>query len=215
MLLVSICAAFVCTAQDKLRRIEQPAKLTYSNTPIQVAVKMDGEPMSNREAQAGTDWLRRISLEVTNTSGKDINGVLINFVLREPPFGVKATPETVGIVINFELQHSEPQVKVLPAGDRVTLKPPMTMVDFSTKFALEHGMKEIEKVVLDIRSVRFTDDTGWFLGWRTRKDPETGRYIFVADDRELAFANYLQVFSSQTHHGFFFGNRSELQRAGN
>ena len=177
-----ICAAFVCTAQDKPRRIEQPAKLTYSNTPIQVAVKMDGEPLQNREAQAGPDWLRRISLEVTNTSGKDISSLLINLKLREPPFGVKATLETVGIEINFELQHSEPKIKVLSAGDRVTLKPPVTMVDYWTRFALEHGMEDIEKVTLDIRSVRFTDDTGWFLGWRTRKDPETGRYIFVADE---------------------------------
>lgn len=184
VLLVIICAAFVCTAQDKLRRIEQPAKLTYSNTPIQVAVKMDGESLPSREIVAGPDWLRKINLEVTNVSGKDINGLLINLILREPPYGVKATMETVGIVINFELQHSEPKIKLLSAGDRVTLKPPVKMVDYWTKFALEHGVKDIEKVILDVRTVRFTDDTGWSLGRRTRKDPETGRYIFVTDDPE-------------------------------
>jgi hypothetical protein len=180
--LVMISAVLSCVAQDKLRRVEQPAKFTYANTPIQVLVKMDGEPIAGREAVAGPDWLRRVGLEVTNTSGKDIKSLLINLILREPPLGVKATPETVGIVISFELQHSEPQIKVLPAGNRVTLKPPVTMVDFSTKYALEHGMKDIETVVLDIRSVRFTDETGWFLGSRTRKDPETGQYVFVPDD---------------------------------
>lgn len=185
VLLVIICAVFVCAAQDKLRRVEQPAKFVYPNTPIQVAVSMDGKQLPDREVQAGPDWLRRISLEVGNISGKDINWLLINLMLREPKYGVsKPTPEETGIVITFELPYSGPNVKVLLAGDRITLKPPVSAVDYWTKYAREQGMEDIEKVILDIRQVRFTDDTGWYLGQRTRKDPESGRRVFVTDNPE-------------------------------
>lgn len=183
VLIAIICATFACFAQEKLRRVEQPAKFVYKNTPIQVVVKMDGEPLPSRKILAGPDWLQRISLEVTNLSRKDINGILINLLLREPPYGRKATLETVGIEINFELQHSEPKIKVLLAGDRATLKPPVSVVDKWTEFALKHGMEDIESVILDIRQVRFTDDTGWSLGSQTRRDPETGRQLFVAEQR--------------------------------
>lgn len=183
VLLVMICAVFVCAAQDKLRRVEQPAKFVYPNTPIQVVVSLDGKQVPDREAQAGPDWLRKISLEITNTSGKDINLLWINLMLKEPIYGASvASPETAGIVITVELRHSA--IKVLPAGERITLKPPVTMVDYWTKYAREQGMEDIEKVILDIRQVGFTDDTVWTRGRLSRKDPETGRSVFITEKPE-------------------------------
>ena len=182
VLLVIICAAFVGAAQDKLRKIEQPAKFVYPNTPIQVVVNLDGKQMPNREAQAGPDWLRKISLNVTNISGKDINSFLIDLMLKEPKYGaMEATPETAGIVITLDLRFSEPNIKVLPAGETITLKPRAAQVDYWTKYARQQGVEDIEKVILDIRQVGFTDDTGWDLGRRTRKDPESGRSVFVTE----------------------------------
>lgn len=178
ILLIVICAVAGSVAQDKLRRIEQPAKFTYSNTPIQVLVKMDGEPLPAREIVTGPDWLRRLSLEVTNTSGKDINWLSILLTLREPPPGVsKPSFNIAGIVIPVELRHAG--LKVLSAGSKVTIKPPTQNVDYWIKFALENGLTDIEKVILEIRQVGFTDDTGWYIGSPTRKDPESGRYLFV------------------------------------
>lgn len=117
--LVIICVVPASLAQDKLRRIEQPAKFVYSNTPIEVEFKMGGKYLAEREVKAGPDWLRNISLEVTNTSGKDIKWLLINLVIREPVLGVREpTAETAGIVITVELRHSD--VKLLSAGDRIT-----------------------------------------------------------------------------------------------
>ncbi len=171
-------AAIHVPAQEKLRRIEQPPKFTYSNTPIQVVVKMDGEPLPSREIMAGPDWLKRLSLEVTNISGKDINWLSILLMLREPPPGVsKPSLDIVGIVIPVELRHAG--LKVLSAGSKATIKPPTQNVDYWIKFALENGMTDIEKVILEIRQVGFTDDTGWYIGKPTRKDPESGRYIFL------------------------------------
>ncbi len=180
VLLIIICATFAGTAEEKLRRIEQPAKFTYSNTPIQVAVKMDGEPLRNRETQAGPDWLRRISLEITNTSGKDINSLWINLMLREPKYGAtERKPENAGIAIPVELRHFH--VKVLSAGDRVTIQPSAQFVDYWTKYARDQGMDDIEKVILDIRQVGFTDDSVWTRGRLSRKDPESGRQVFVIE----------------------------------
>jgi hypothetical protein len=183
ILLVIVCAAFACSAQDKLRRIEQPAKFVYPNTPIQVAFSFDGKQVPNKEVLAGPDWLKKISLEVTNTSAKDINWLLINLMLKEPIYGAReATPETAGIVITVELPFSEPRTKVLPAGGRVTLKPPDRLVDFWTKYAREQGIEDIERVILDIKQVGFTDDTAWTRGRLSRKDPETGRMVFVTEN---------------------------------
>lgn len=177
-MLVIICAVFAGAAQDKLRRVEQPAKYVYSNTPIEVVVNIDGKEMPNREIKAGPDWLHRITLEITNTSGKDINWLWINLMLREPKYGAtERKPENAGIAIPVELRHTD--VKVLSAGDRITIKPSTQFIDVWTKYALENGMKDIEKVILEIRQVLFTDDTGWYIGYRTRKDTESGRYLFV------------------------------------
>lgn len=178
MLLVIICTGLGAVAQDKLRRIEQPAKFVYSNTPIQVEVKLDGKQIPDREIQAGPDWLRKISLEVTNTSDKDINWALINLVLKEPVYGAMiATPETAGIMVTFDLRFSEPTIKVLPSGKTVTLKPPLTMVDYWTKYAQDQGIEDIEKVILDIKQIGFTDGTVWTRGRLSRKDPESGSMV--------------------------------------
>lgn len=190
MFFLAFVLVLCATAQDKLRRIEQPAKFTYSNTPIQVLVKMDGEPLPSREIVTGPDWLRRLSLEVTNTSGKDINWFSILLILREPPPGVsKPSLDIAGIVIPVELRHSG--LKILSAGSKITIKPPNQNIDYWTKFALDNGMKDIEKVILEIRQVGFTDDTGWYLGSPTRKDPESGRYLFVTGNPDPGSASVL------------------------
>ena len=181
LVFVFICACVTGVAQDKLRSVEQPAKFVYPNTPVEVVVNLDGKPMVNRQAQAGPDWLRRISLEITNTSGKDINLLWINLMLREPVYGAKvASAETACIVVTVELRHSA--IKVVQAGDRITLAPPPPMIDLSTKIAREQGLDDIEKVILDIRQVGFTDNTVWTRGRVSRKDPETGRMVFVTED---------------------------------
>jgi len=171
--LVMSCAVFGSIAQEKLRRIEQPPQYVYPKTPIEVSFSMDGKQLPEREVKAGPDWLRKISFEVGNVSGKNINWILIDLILREPKPGVSA------IVITVELPYSEPRIKVLLAGDRVTLRPPDRLVDYWTKYARERGLEDIEKVILDIRQVGFTDETSWFRGIWSRKDPETGRPVFV------------------------------------
>jgi len=177
-LLILVFGIFGVAAQDKVRRIEQPAKFVYSNTPIQVAIVLDGKEISSREVRAGSDWLRRIGLQVTNSSGKDINSLWINLMLKEPVYGASVVDaHSAGIVITIELRHSD--VKVLKAGDQVTLKPPVALVDYWLKYAREQGMLDIERVILDIKQVGFTDDSGWERGSPTRKDPLSGRWVFV------------------------------------
>lgn len=75
--------------QEKLRRIYQPPKFAYKNTPITVGVRLDGNLVPSREMSAGDDWLSRISLEVTNTAKKDIKFLWINLFLREPVLGIR------------------------------------------------------------------------------------------------------------------------------
>lgn len=203
VLLIIICGVSAIAAQDKLRQIVQPAKFVYPNTPIEVTFSLDGKQLPNREIQAGPDWLRKISLDVANTSSKDINLLWINLILKEPVYGANvSSAETAGIVITVELRHSG--IKVLPAGDQITLKPPATMVDYWTKYALEQGIEDIQKVILDIRQVGFTDNTTWTRGRLSRKDPKSGRMVFVTDPAPPDLQSSTSIFVPVTPPVLFF-----------
>ncbi|HEX3102551.1 MAG TPA: hypothetical protein VHQ01_12190, partial [Pyrinomonadaceae bacterium] len=77
-----------------------------------------------------------------------------------------------------ELSYSEPKIKILSAGESVTLTPPDNLVNTWTNFAARQGIIDIDKVRLDIRQVGFTDGSSWFRGIWSHKDPETGRAVF-------------------------------------
>jgi len=182
ILLLVVFSVIPCVAQEKLRWIEQPAKFTYKNTPIEIAVYMDGKKLPNREVRAGSEWLRNISLEVTNTSKKHINWLLINLMLREPVYGARTSgAATAGIVIPFDLRFSNPNIKVLAPGEKTVLKPPASMINYWTDYARGQGIEDIEKVVLDIKQAGFTDDTAWTRGSFSRRDPDSGRMVFIDD----------------------------------
>jgi len=167
-LFVVLCSANFGVAQDKMRRVEQPAKFTYPNTPIQVVINLADKPMLNREARADSDWLNRLSLEITNTSGKDIRFLSINLILRE------GSAQIPTIAIPIGLENSEPKIKVLAAGDRAVLTTVRPAVDLWLKHLKEQGVADVEKIILSIRQVGFTDGTGWYVGLKTRMDPESG-----------------------------------------
>jgi len=172
--LAMLCGSLTGGAQNKNRRVEQPTKFVYSNVPVEVVVDFDGKEMPGRAIQAGPDWIHRITLDVTNTSGKDINWLWINLIIREGITGISSPgPDEVGIAIPVELRHSSK--KVLTAGDRVVIKPPESMVEYWTKYAGEHGLPDIERLILDVRQVGFTDDTIWTKGHMSRKDPAVGQ----------------------------------------
>lgn len=186
VLLVILGAVFICAAQDKLRRVEQSSEDIYANTPIEVAVNFDGTALPTREVHAGPDWLQKLSLDVKNTSGKEIRLIWIDLVLRKATLEATRSrnpaPETISVVITVELPFSQPEVKILPPGSRVTLKPPVAMVDLWTNHVRNQGMEDIEKVFLDIRRVAFTDGTTWVRGRMYRKDPGSGREVPIRSD---------------------------------
>ncbi|MGE3465578.1 MAG: hypothetical protein AB7J13_01480 [Pyrinomonadaceae bacterium] len=160
-----LCGVYVAIGQEKLRRVEQPVKFVYKNTPVEVVINLDGKPMSNWRAQAGPDWLERISLDVTNVSNKDIKWLLINLMIREPKYGAReATAQTAGIAIPFEIPYSGPDVIVIRAGEHITLKPPVSAISYWTEYARKQGIEDVEKVLLDIAQVKFTDDSHWYRG---------------------------------------------------
>ena len=175
VLLTILGAVSICVAQDKLRRVEQPSFYIYPNTPVSVEVKFEGDAMSNREIIAGPNWLHKLSLEVTNTSGKDIRFLRIFLVLRratrEAMRSSKPAPETTSVVITLEFPLSNSAEKILPSGERVTMKPGTSMVELWTNHLRKQGMEDIEKVYLDINRVGFTDGTSWVMGREYRQDP--------------------------------------------
>jgi hypothetical protein len=174
--------ALTLIAQEKPRRIERPAQTYDASTPINVKIKFDGiVKNSGEEFIASADWLQKISLEVENTSGKEIHAVLVDLILKEPNRAARQdTAEAAAVVLTIDLRHSSPRVEVLPAGAYATLKPPASVVQSQMNFARDtFAIQEFYKATLVVSAVAFTDDTMWREGRLSRKDPKSGNYIPV------------------------------------
>ena len=163
-------------AQEKLRKVVQPPSYIYPDTPVSVGINFDGKAIAQKEVYAGPDWLRKLGLEITNISGKDIRFIRVNLVLREAtPEAKRASkpaPETVSVVLTLEFP-SQPEIQILANRGSITLRPGISAVDYWTETVRKQGMQDIETVTLDIVRVGFTDGTSWVRGHVYRKDGDT------------------------------------------
>lgn len=153
-------------AQEKLRSVEQPARYTHANPPVDVVVKLDDQEMVGREATTGPDWLNRLSFEVTNKSGKDIRFLRIDLILWE---NARQLP---GIVITLGMANTEPKIKILAAGERATLKMAPSVVEIWLKSLKEKGVDDLVRVMLELHQFGFTDGSGWYVGLPTQMSPD-------------------------------------------
>lgn len=177
-MLMIICGGFTGVSQDKLRRIEQPSLYQYPNTPVTVVVKLDDREMVDRKAIAGPDWLHKLSLDVTNTSRKNIKALRIDLILRDFQTSL---PKKSSVLVSLELINSLQKTEMLLPGDCTTLKPPAEWIDRWVGYLKDQGEPEIEKIIIDTAQFEFTDGTMWFRGTLMRLDPETGRYYKVTE----------------------------------
>jgi hypothetical protein len=202
-LLLFLCAMSICNAQAKLRRIEQPEKFIYPNTPIRVEVELNGKNLVGKEALAEPDWIQKLKVVVTNTSGKDISTFSINLTIREPVLGVTSPPSgSEGITIPVEMRTSS--VKVLLAGESLAMSPSAELVEQWTKHIKSQGVDDIQKLILDIRQVGFTDGIVWTRGRLSRKDPSTGRYVFIGISRRAQPVDFIGLLETDVaDRGFF------------
>jgi len=183
VIVLVFCSFVAGAAQSKLRRIEQPERFVYKNTPIEIRFFVDDKQLVNGQIYEGSDWLRRLRLEVANISPKNISSFRVDLMLREPKSASQGSQaENSGIVITYDLRYANPPTKVLQANTSVVLMPPVGMIDYWTEYAREQGLTDIDRVSFEIRQVTFTDDTGWMLGSPTKRDPQTGRMLFVKDE---------------------------------
>lgn len=173
VLLTIICAVFVSAAQDKLRQMEQPAKYVYPDNPVEIIVtSVADKPLINGQIMADSNWLRNLNLKIKNVSGKDIKWIEMNLILREDGPGLSR------IVLPVYFGETKPDKipVVLAAGKMTTLQPRQDDVDFWVRYCKNQGIEDIDRIILDIRRIRFTDDTGWYVGIPTIKDPTTNYY---------------------------------------
>lgn len=166
------CAVVAGLAQEKLRRVEQPPLYQYKNMPVAVVVKLDDREMVDRKAMARADWLHRLSLDVINTSGKDIKALSIRLILRDG----QTSKGLSSVALSVLPGNSQSKTAMLLAGDLTSLKPVASHIDRYLGLLKEHGTVEIEKVILDVHDVEFTDGTRWLIGDLLRFDPESGHY---------------------------------------
>jgi hypothetical protein len=104
------------------------SKQTYANEPLEIlSLKAGGQRVSlDSEFFANADWLKDLSLEVQNTSGKPIIAIQINLIVK-----VQGRALPAGLPLNYgwirySLNHNEREkidtgVQPLAPGAKITL----------------------------------------------------------------------------------------------
>lgn len=172
MMFLVVCGVLSGLAQEKLRRVEQSKLYQYPNMPVSVDVKFDGREMVDRKVMADQNWLHKLSLDVTNTSAKEIKELRINLILAEGA----SLPNRTTVMISLDLTNAVERTETLLPGDRKTLKPPANWVNEWVAYLRDRGKVDLESIILDVRDFVFTDGTRWYMGIPMGLDPETGRY---------------------------------------
>lgn len=220
LLFFTICAAVICVpqgspAQNKLRTILEPKRYLYPNRPVEiVSISVADRPFLNMQTHADSDWLLNLNITVKNTSGKDIVWIATDLILREEEAG----RSRLVIPVYFGQGRGGTAEKLLPAGLETTLKARKDDVDYWLKYCKTQGIEDIDKIIVDIRSVLFTDDTGWYVGVPTRKDPQSERYRPVMDGLSDYWLSFLEpstnVIMSTPGSFFFAGSGKSLTTRG-
>lgn len=164
-------------SQQKIRTVEQD-KYKTKNTPITVSYELGDEPFLNgNKTAAGSDWLRKLALNVRNGSQKTITFFHIELVIEKRG----KMENNQAIVVRFP-ESPEPILDSAgnPTGE---FRRPLLMPGKSVKLKIGEnqlqvleilkiqGVEDIDLVSIDIRYVYFEDGTRWMVGHEVRQDP--------------------------------------------
>jgi hypothetical protein len=180
VLLVIVCAVWVCGAQDKLRVIRETV---HKNSPVIVVSRQIGGKRVDRTYEnrhgvmAGPGWIKQLTFDLKNVSNQNITYIHLDLVIPQTGkmvhtgkivdifFGNRAAPAAAAskdVISTADL---------LIPGDVVRVTISDTARTQLENFLKEYDAQDVEQITMDIREVHFDDGTGWNMGIELRQDP--------------------------------------------
>jgi len=165
------CAALAEAQQMETRLLKkqkvapvEPAPLEFSN------LQVNGSPVNfDQPFPAGDNWVKGLSFDLKNVSGKVITHFRIGLLLHNPDNNLRTTVTMVFHGRNTGMPGVEPSVRVAP-GETVHAVYEDKQYE-SFKRACSHiGLGKVTEATLGIEMAVFDDETAWRLGYLLRRD---------------------------------------------
>jgi hypothetical protein len=159
-------------AQEKPRTVE---KFQFSNEPIELTdISIASKKMNSDETILfNNTWLKELSLNIHNGSGKNI--IYMEIELEIAPSGKMQLP--VRLPIKFgkmpdftsEMENFATE-SLLESEERVSLSLTKKNYEWLSKFMLENEVENIDKVTIYFEFVLFDDYTAWSKGFKMKRN---------------------------------------------
>ena len=165
----------VPSPQSNKKTIVSPP--TIVKYPVAITIKHRGQQMKpNEEFDGATDWVKDLTLTVTNTSGKTITHLAIHLIFPET-----ATAEQSSTALHQIELGVHPDVPsnraplILRPGDSIEVTLGNEYADIKKLVEKRVSIDKINTVTLRLQSAMFDDGTEFYAGELYRRDPNNPR----------------------------------------
>jgi hypothetical protein len=161
-------------------------RLSFYKDPVEVSIELKGQPVKSNEAvlaeqeirsedfEADTDWLRNLTLKLTNRSDKTITYLAVYLLFPETATATNRSEGLYQIYLGTYLDHkfTLPDLRLMP-GESIEVPLATRYDEIKTLVESRVPLAGITKVELDFRSAMFDDGTYYDLGelFRRNTDP--------------------------------------------
>jgi hypothetical protein len=160
-------------------------RLTVAKYPLELAVELNGEPVKatktvlpeqglrTEEFAADADWLKNLTLKITNTSNRVITYVVLD--LTFPETATSDNPRVglhqIFLGIDPDRKFSRPELRMAP---NESIEIPLATIynDIKTLVASRLPIENVTKVEVEFHSALFADGTLFETGDLFRRNPD-------------------------------------------
>jgi hypothetical protein len=158
-------------------------RVSYYKYPVEISFHLNGQPLTNEtlldgfrshDFDADGDWLKDLTIEIRNTSGKTITWMLVNLLFPDVTKDGAVALHQFFLGVDPDAPFARPELRVAP---NETFEIPL-----STKYedlrrlvkVIGSGMaiENVSKVEVEFHAALFDDETRFQIGLWYRRDPK-------------------------------------------
>jgi hypothetical protein len=160
-------------------------RLTLSKEPVEISLKLKGQPVKASEAvraeagiraqefEADRDWLKDLTLKLRNTSGKTITYLVLILDFPEVTKNGRTAQHQIFLGVDPDRKFQRPELRRMP---NETLEVPLSVrfddIKSLVKTVGNLPPESVSKVLLDFHAALFDDGTFFEAGTFFRRNPD-------------------------------------------
>ncbi len=160
-------------------------RLTLSKEPVEISLKLKGEPLKASEAvraeagiraqefEADRDWLKNLTLKLRNTSGKTITYLVLILDFPEVTKSGRTAEHQIFLGVDPDRKFQRPELRLMP---NETIEVPLSARYDDIKTLVETvgnlPPEIVSKVLVDFHAAFFDDGTFFEAGTFFRRNPD-------------------------------------------